>query len=238
MTEPLFELPEQPPEPEPPGRRPVTRTRAAPVPQPSLFSAVLAEPRPADLAGLLAAGGQVTRLGGTARVSVVVSERWRATALLAALDERDLAGSRVPTVDDNIGVRTAFSAPLAGLAADWLHGTVTRPPTGFVLTGVMLRLWVISAGRPDSIGYLLCLPTAEASWYPLQAALRGAGMAGELLPRAPVTDARATARDDGHGGAGPTRMAPALRVTGRAARRALRDLIGPAPDGPATQAWP
>ena len=210
--EPLFAVPE----PTGPRQRPVQqRRRRSPSAQPSLFSAVLAEPRPADVAGVLAGSGQVVRMGGTARVSVVVADEWRAKALLAAVDERGLTGSRVPTVDDNIGVRTAFCAVLAPVADAWLHGTVSRPPAGFRADGLALRLWAISGGRRDSVGYLLPLPGAESAWQPLRLALRVAGFDAELLT-----------------------SGPALRVSGRTQLRTLSDVLGPAPTGADDHAWP
>lgn len=209
---PLFELP--PAEPAP-ARQPRAVRRRQPKPQPSLFSAVLADPRPADVAGILAGSGQVVRMGGTARVSVVVADEWRASALLAAFDERGLAGSRVPTVDGHIGVRTAFCAALADLAEAWLSGTVKRPPPGFRADGLALRLWAISGGRRDSIGYLLPLPAEDAGWRALRIALRVAGFDAELLS-----------------------SGPALRVAGRADLITLADLLGPAPADAPAEAWP
>lgn len=213
MNQPLFELPEGAPSPTRPAapRRP-RRPRG---PQPSLFSAVLADPAPEDLAGLLAGSGQVIRMGGTARVSVVVAEEWRAAELLAAFDERGLSGSRVPTVDDHIGVRTAFCAALAPLARAWLQGTVTRPPAGFRADGLALRLWALGGGRQDSTGYLLPLPGQDTAWQRLATAVRAAGFAPEVLS-----------------------SVPALRVSGRAQLSALADLLGPPPPTAPVAAWP
>ena len=56
----------------------------------SLFGAEAGRPEAADLAGLLAGPGQVVRMGGTARVSIVVDDRWRAEALVAELGRRRL----------------------------------------------------------------------------------------------------------------------------------------------------
>lgn len=211
--EPLFPLPEPPPEPPERPARP-RRRRTSPA-QASLFSAVLAEPRPTDVAGVLAGAGQVVRMGGTARISVVVTDEWRAAALLAAFDERGLAGSRVPTVDDHIGVRTAFCAALAPVADAWLHGTVTRPPTGFRADGLVLRLWALAGGRRDSLGYLLPLPSAESAWQPLRTALRVAGFDAELLT-----------------------SGPALRIVGRGQLATLADVLGPVAPGAGDGAWP
>ncbi|HEY3505638.1 MAG TPA: hypothetical protein VGN37_22985 [Actinocatenispora sp.] len=209
----LFALPAV--ETDPPDRPVRSRRRRAAPAQASLFSAVLADPRPTDVAGVLAGAGQVVRMGGTARVSVVVAAEWRAGALLAAFDERGLSGSRVPTVDDNIGVRTAFCAALAPIADAWLHGTVTRPPVDFRADGLALRLWALSGGRRDSLGYLLPLPAAESAWQPLRLALRVAGFEADLLS-----------------------SGPALRLVGRAQLTTLTDVLGPPPSGAPADAWP
>ena len=101
----------------------------------SLFGAEAATPAPEDLAGLLAGPGQVVRMGGTARVSVVVEDRWRAVALVGELRTRGLDATCVSTVDDHIGVRTPYSAVLSPIAARWLHGAVKAPPPGFAIEG-------------------------------------------------------------------------------------------------------
>ena len=82
----------------------------------SLFGVEAATPAPEDLAGLLAGPGQVVRMGGTARVSVVVEDRWRAIALVAEMRARGLEPTCVSTVDEHIGVRTPYSSVLAPLA--------------------------------------------------------------------------------------------------------------------------
>ncbi len=220
MTEPLFPWEEpaaaQPAGSQPAGRPAVSRrSRGSVERQPSLFSAELAEPTPGDLAGVLAGAGQVVRMGGTARVSVVVAEEWRAAALLAAFDERGLSGSRVPSVEGNVGVRTAFCTPLAALADGWLRGTVKRPPVGFRLAGLVPRLWALTGGHADSTGYLLPLPADDAGWQDLRSALLAAGVVAELLT----------------GG-------PALRVVGRRHLLPLADLLGPRPRGAPPGAWP
>lgn len=191
------------------------RRRDPVVRQASLFSAELAEPNPDDLAGLLAGAGQVVRMGGTARVSVVVADEWRVTALLEAFAERGLSGTRVPTVEGHVGVRTAFSAPLSGLAGRWLRGTVKRPPPGFRLEGLALRMWALSGGRSDTVGYLLPLPAEDAGWQDLRSALHAAGFPAELLPGT-----------------------PALRVAGRRHLLPLADVLGPSPSGAPPSAWP
>src|SRR5207244_10015237 len=101
----------------------------------SLFGVEAGPPVPEDLEGLLAGPGQVVRMGGTARVSVVVDELWRAQVLHAELRTRGLAVSCVSTVEQHIGVRTAYSSTLAALGTAWLRGAVKVPPPGCGLDG-------------------------------------------------------------------------------------------------------
>jgi hypothetical protein len=93
----------------------------------SLFGVEATDPGPADLAGLLAGPGQLERMGGTARVSVVVDAAWRVHVLAAELAARGLAASWLSTVDDNLVVRTAYTTALAPLGAAWM-----RPRAGGV----------------------------------------------------------------------------------------------------------
>ncbi|SCF39333.1 hypothetical protein GA0074695_6526 [Micromonospora viridifaciens] len=118
-----------------------------PVRQPSLFSTEAADPSLADLAGLLAGPGEVVRMGGTARLAVVVPAAWRVHVLVAELDARGVAASWEPTEDGRHLVRSAYATTLAPLATAWLHGTVKRPPANFHLNGRRLRLWLAAAGR-------------------------------------------------------------------------------------------
>ncbi|MEU8821426.1 hypothetical protein [Actinoplanes sp. NPDC048796] len=55
-----------------------------------IFGAETTEPSPGDLAGLLAGPGRLGRMGGTARVSVVVDAAWRVHVLVAELVSRGL----------------------------------------------------------------------------------------------------------------------------------------------------
>ncbi len=187
--------------------------------QVSLFSAELAEPGPDDLAGLLVGPGQVVRMGGTARVSVVVADGWRAAALLAAFTERSLTGTQVPSADEHTGVRTAFSAALAPLAGRWLRGAVMAPPAGFLLTGPQLRLWAIAAGRRESDDYVLSLSaTDEQGWQAAGRALRAVGFPAELV--------------------GPRAGGPGYRISGRRRLAVLADLLGAPPSGALPDGWP
>ena len=77
------------------------------VPQSFCFFGVEAtDPAPEDLAGLLAGPGQVVRMGGTARVSVVVDAAWRVHVLVAELNRRGLDATWSSTeVEGHMGVR-------------------------------------------------------------------------------------------------------------------------------------
>jgi hypothetical protein len=193
---------------------PVTR-------QLSLFGVEARPPAAADLEGLLAGAGQVVRLGGTARVSIVVDAAWRVRVLLAECDLRGLAASwEAATVEGHFGVRTAYSTALAPLAVAWLRGAVKRPPADFGLEGRRLRLWLAAAGSPDGPGaFSLRLGTSdERCWEPVGAALAAAGVPAVLL--------------------GPRAGGPAYRIVGRHRVARLAELVGePPPEAPAG-AWP
>jgi hypothetical protein len=186
----------------------------------SLFGVEAADPVPADLAGLLAGPGQVVRMGGTARVSVVVPDAWRVHVLLAEFSARNLPATWVSTVDNNYGVRTAYTALLAPLGLAWLRGAIKYPPPGFALDGRRLRLWVTAAGWPDtSGGYVLRLgPSDEPSWAPVGAALAALGLAGVLL----------SVRAGG----------PAYRIEGRRRLVRLAEMVGEAPAQAPPGMWP
>jgi hypothetical protein len=187
----------------------------------SIFGVEAAAPEPGDLAGLLAGGGQVVRLGGTARVSVVVDHPWRAAVLVAECARRGLAATCVSTVEDHIGVRTAFSALLTPLAETWLTGAVKRAPRGLILDGRALRLWAVAAGRRDgATAYALPLGRSdEAAWESVGAALAAVGLAAQLVsPR---------------GGAGPS-----YRLVGRRRVARLAEMVGEPPRQAPVEAWP
>lgn len=194
-----------------------------PAPDPArqlcLFGAEAQPPSPADLAGLLAGPGQVVRMGGTARVSVVVDAAWRVHVLVAELSARGLTASWVPTVDEHLGVRTAYATSLAVLGASWLRGAVKRPPPNFHLDGARLRLWTAAAGRPDSAGFLLRLsPSDEGCWAPVGAALAAIGLPAALL--------------------GPRAGGPAYRISGRRRVARLAELVGEPPAAAPAALWP
>lgn len=186
----------------------------------SLFGAEAADPSPADLAGLLAGPGQVVRMGGTARVSVVVDAAWRVHVLVDEFAARGLAAGWSPTeVAGHLGVRTAYATTLAPLGEAWLRGAVKRPPAGFHLDGARLRLWWAASGGPDPLGALLRLgPSDQACWEPVGAALAAIGLAGALL--------------------GPRAGGPAYRITGRRRLARLAELVGDRPPAAPADAWP
>lgn len=190
-----------------------------PARQLSLFGVEAAEPSPADLAGLLAGPGQVVRMGGTARVSVVVDAAWRVHVLAAEFAARGLTTSWAPTVDQQLGVRTSYAATLAPLAVDWLRGGVKHVPHGFQLAGPRLRLWSAAAGSPDPFGFVLRLGTAdERCWPTVGAALAALGLAADLL--------------------GPQAGGPAYRITGRRRLARLAELVGDRPPAAPEGLWP
>jgi hypothetical protein len=191
----------------------------------NLFGVEAAAPGPADLAGLLAGPGRVVRMGGTARVSVVVDELWRARALHAELAARGIGATLVATADEHIGVRSAYSTTLAPLGAAWLRGAGQLPPPGFALDGPRLRLWVLAAGVADPLGFTLRLvpPGARPSvddpaWVPVATALAALGLAANLL--------------------GTRAGGPAYRVVGRRRIARLAELVGDRPPEVPDEGWP
>jgi hypothetical protein len=185
----------------------------------SLFGVAAVEPSPADLAGLLAGPGRVVRMGGTARVSVIVDAAWRVHALAAELALRGLPATWVTMADEQLSVRTSYATTLAPLAADWLRGAVKRPPDQFHLNGPRLRLWAAAAGSVEPLGFLLRMGASDdGCWEPVGAALAAAGTPGVLLsPRA--------------GG-------PAYRITGRRRLVRLAELLGDPPPAAPPGQWP
>jgi hypothetical protein len=186
----------------------------------SIFGIEAHPPEPADLDGLLAGAGQVVRLGGTARVSIVVDAAWRVRVLIGEFTQRGLATTwDKATIEGHFGVRTAYSSRLASIGSRWLRGAVKRPPPDFHLDGRRLRLWCVAAGEPtEDGGYSLHLGTEEECWKPVGAALAAAGLPPVLL--------------------GPRAGGPLFRVEGRKRVAHLAELVGdPPPDVP-SGLWP
>lgn len=184
----------------------------------SLFGAAAVEPARADLDGLLLAGGQWVRSPAGARLSVLVTDRWRADALAAAFEARGLGGpDPVVAAHGGFAARTGFTPALNPEAARWTRGASLGLPPGFELGPGGLRLWAIAAGRPDAGGYLLA--TAE----PDDAIHRAAGAQLARLGVAAVSLAQ--------------RGGPGWRVTSARRLRRLIELLGPVPEGGAA-GWP
>jgi len=188
-------------------------------PQLSIFGIESHPPGPDDLDGLLAGAGQVVRLGGTARVSIVVDAAWRVRVLIAEFTRRGLATSwDKATIEGHFGVRTAYSSRLAPLGARWLRGASKRPPPDFHLDGQRLRLWCAAAGEPAEDGYSLHLGADEECWKPVGKALNTVGLPATLL--------------------GVRAGGPLFRIEGRKRVGHLAELVGdPPPDVPSAQ-WP
>jgi hypothetical protein len=185
----------------------------------SFLTAGFGPPAVADLEGLLLGAGQVVRIGGTARLSVLVEEPWRAAAILAAYRDRGLTGERAEAVDGLTSVRTPFSRALLPVAQRWVRGAVKAMPAAWVLDGPRLRLWATAAGRADEHGFLLAVsPTDEGVWEATGAALAAAGLAATFL--------------------GPRGGGPAYRVVGRRRLARLREYVGEPPVGIDPTGWP
>jgi hypothetical protein len=184
----------------------------------SLFGAAVAAPTLDDLDGLLLAGGHWVRNGDSARLSVVVADPWRATALTAAFAERGVADQQGPRdAEFGYAVRTDFSPKLVPHAQRWTRGANEGPPAGFVLSPGGLRLWAIGAGRMDVAGYVLS--TSEPD-EPIHLA------GGAQLARLGLAAVSLSVR----GG-------PGWRVTSTKRLRRLAELLGDPPDG-ADADWP
>jgi hypothetical protein len=185
----------------------------------SFLTAGVRPPAVEDLEGLLLGVAQIVRLGGTARLSVLVEPSWRVAAVLAAYADRDLRGEAVPGEEAALSVRTPFSRALLPVAERWVRGAVKSVPADFLLDGSRLRLWAVGAGRRDEHGYLLRLsPHDPAVWEPAGAALAGMGIAGTFV--------------------GPRAGGPAYRITGRRRSARLREYVGEAPAGTPSTDWP
>lgn len=184
----------------------------------SLFGAAVAEPSLDDLDGVLLAGGQWVRNGAGARLSVVVTDSWRADALSVAFAERDVGepGQAVVPAEGGVAVRTAFRPELIDSARRWTRGAGQAPPAGFRLSPGGLRLWAVAAGRPDDVGFLLT--TAEADDVVHLAA-------GAQLSRLGLAAVSLTRRAGG----------PGWRVTSAKRLRRLGELLGEPPPG---AEWP
>ncbi|MGN9774676.1 hypothetical protein ACTMS0_02665 [Micromonospora sp. H33] len=183
----------------------------------AFFGAEATDPSVADLAGLLAGPAEVSVMGGTARLSVVVDAAWRVHVLVAELAGRGLRASWEETGDGRHAVRTSYTRLLKPLAAAWLQGPAKRPPDGFHLNGRRLRLWLAAAGWVEPPDVVLHLGSADdAHVAAVGAALAAAGVPNALLDP----------------------DVPAYRVTGRRDLTRLTELIGDPPPRTPPAAWP
>lgn len=174
----------------------------------------------ADLAGVLAAAGQVVTVGGGARLSVVVDADWRARALAEMIVAVGLQAEIIRTEDDSPLVRTSVDSRLLGIAADWTRGAVKTVPAQWLPGPRELRAWTLAAGTPEADRYLLGLdPHAPDTHSPLASALMRVGIAPTLT--------------------GTRGSHPALRISGRRRLLRLAENVGEPPAGSEAQAaWP
>jgi hypothetical protein len=184
----------------------------------SLFGAAAAEPSLDDLDGVLLAGGHWVRQGGTARLSIVVADVWRADALAGEFQARAVDGpdSIVPA-EGGWSVRTAFTTVLAAGAERWSRGANEGPPAGLALTAGGLRLWTVATGAGDDVGYLLGTERVDSALHLA---------AGAQLSRLGLAAVSIGARGR-----------PGWRITSAKRLRRFAELVGPAPDLGARD-WP
>jgi hypothetical protein len=194
------------------------------VSQLSFFTAESVPPAVADLSGVLAGSGQIvmvgTRDGQGARLSVVVDELWRASALAEMINEAGLEPEIARTEEDTPLVRTAVSPLLCPIAAEWTRGAVKTVPPRWLPGPRELRAWALAAGIPEADRYLLGLdPHAPDTHSPLASALMRVGIAPTLI--------------------GTRGGRPALRISGRRRLSRLVENIGEPPADPgALSLWP
>ncbi len=190
----------------------------------SFFTAESVPPAVADLAGVLAASGQIVMVGAPgdqgARLSAVVDRLWRASALAEMIREAGLVPELGRTDEDTPLVRTAVSPALVGIAAEWTRGAVKTVPPRWLPGPRELRAWTLAAGHPEGDHYLLGLdPHAPDTHSPLASALMRVGIAPTLI--------------------GTRGGRPALRISGRRRLSRLVENVGEPPsDADASALWP
>ena len=185
----------------------------------SLFGAEAADPLVEDLDGVLFAGGDWVRAdgGSAARLSVLVTEQWRAEALRSEFADRDIASDTAPAPGNLIAVRTEITSRLGPHAIRWTRGAALRPPADLALTASGLRLWAIAAGRTEEAGFLLRMADPDGELH---------RMAGAQLARLGVTAV-----------AVGSRVGTGWRITSVKRLRRLAELIGAPPAGCGSD-WP
>ncbi len=190
----------------------------------SFFTAESVPPAVADLSGVLAASGQIVMVGARdaagARLSVVVDQPWRASALAEMICEAGLEPEIARTEEDTPLVRTAVSDLLRPIAAEWTRGAVKTVPPRWLPGPRELRAWTLAAGTPEADRYLLGLdPHAPDTHSPLASALMRVGIAPTLI--------------------GTRGGRPALRISGRRRLSRLVENVGEPPADPeALSLWP
>lgn len=185
------------------------------VAQLSFYSAEANQPHAGDLAGLLCCQGQMAEFARTAaRLTLPLADRWRVRALRLELAGRGIDATATIDEDGALGMRTAFRADLLPLAEEWTKEGEKFAPSGLVLDGGALRLWVLAAGGWLGSNYLLGLDlTAPDTYDTVRGALGFAGLPATLQ------------------GVG-------LRISGRRRLGRLAELVGSPPSGDAEEHWP
>lgn len=186
----------------------------------SFFSAQSVPPAIADLAGVLAGCGQIVVVGNGARLSVVVDQPWRASALGEMIGEAGLVPEITRSEEHHPLVRTAVDPALRAIAADWTRGAVKTVPARWLPGPRELRAWTLAAGSRDGDRYLLGLdPHAPETYSPLASALMRVGIAPVLI--------------------GTRGARPALRIGGRRRLSRLVENVGEPPGvAEALAQWP
>ena len=194
------------------------------VSQLSFFTAESVPPAVADLSGVLAASGQILVVGArdvrAARLSVVVDQSWRASALAEMIREAGLTPEIGRTDEDTPLVRTSVTPTLVNLATEWTRGAVKTVPPRWLPGPRELRAWTLAAGAPEGNNYVLGLdPHAPDTHSPLASALMRVGIAPTLI--------------------GTRGLRPALRISGRRRLSRLVESVGEPPeDTEASSLWP
>lgn len=185
-----------------------------------MFSAETDEPSLDDLAGILASAGQVVIGAKGARLSVVVTDDWRARALADEIERSGVAAEISVSSEGSPLVGTVTTGALEDLYKTWTKGAVKTMPPAWVPSPRALRLWVIAAGQRDTDRYLLGLDShAPDSHGSLATAVMRAGIAPTLV--------------------GTRSANPALRIAGKRRLTRLVESVGEAPDIPgAALMWP
>jgi len=191
------------------------------VSQLSFFSAESVPPAVSDLAGILAAPGQVVLVANQgARLSVVVDRPWRAQGLAEMMERAGLRPEIARTEENTPLVRTAVDPGLVAMARQWTRGAVKTVPMQWLPGPRELRAWTLAAGTPEDDRYLLGLdPHAPDTHSALAAALMRIGIAPTLI--------------------GTRGGRPALRISGRRRLSRLVESVGEPPEGAeALSQWP